>query len=64
MSPELERVRRHDSREDGDYFDDVCPNCGGEGYVLRDCDEDTCCCADPEESHGYKICEWCTARGR
>lgn len=42
-----------------DDCDDLCWNCGGEGYVLNDCDEDTCCCLDPEESHGYSLCPFC-----
>jgi len=39
--------------------DEDCPECGGEGFVLRDCFEDTCCCADPETQHGYKRCPMC-----
>ena len=30
--------------------DDECYECGGEGYIVADCFEDSCCCADPEES--------------
>lgn len=52
-----------------DYYDVVayeddedCYECGGEGFVLRDCFEDTCCCADPESSHGYKLCPVCRGR--
>ena len=41
---------------DDDDLDDPCWNCGGEGYVLNDCFEDTCCCLDPEEEHGYSPC--------
>lgn len=45
--------------EDLEDLDDLCSDCGGEGYVLNDCDEDTCCCADPEEQHGYSPCPIC-----
>jgi hypothetical protein len=33
-----------------------CGECGGEGWVLADCFEDTCCCADPELEHGLVRC--------
>ena len=39
-----------------DEFDQECGECGGEGYILADCFEDTCCCADPETSHGMVRC--------
>jgi hypothetical protein len=39
--------------------DGVCYECGGDGYVVADCFEDTCCCADPEEEHGLIICPNC-----
>ena len=50
---ELYRIRNFqmsDCRDD--YYEFLCPTCGGEGEILQDCFEDTCCCADPEE-HGY-----------
>lgn len=55
------------SAEPQEYYDelekdDCCPECGGEGYVLDDCFEDTCCCADPEE-HGYVKCSLCFGKG-
>lgn len=33
-----------------------CGECSGEGWVTADCFEDTCCCADPEQSHGIVRC--------
>jgi hypothetical protein len=51
------------SDEDLTDFDEVCFDCGGEGYVLADCFEDTCCCADPESSHGYIQCPVCGGKG-
>ena len=41
---------------DVDDYDDECGDCGGEGWVEGDCFEDTCCCADPEKSHGLVRC--------
>lgn len=38
---------------------DTCYECGGEAYVEADCFEDTCCCADPETSHGFIVCPNC-----
>ena len=43
--------------------DEYCGECGGEGYVLNDCFEDTCCCADPESQHGYSVCPVCKGKG-
>lgn len=42
-----------------DELDDLCSECDGEGYVLNDCFEDTCCCLDPEQEHGYSPCPLC-----
>lgn len=39
-----------------DDFDEECGECGGEGWILGDCFEDTCCCADPESEHGWIRC--------
>ena len=39
--------------------DDSCGECGGEGYIVADCFEDTCCCADPEFEHGLIVCPNC-----
>jgi hypothetical protein len=36
-----------------------CYECGGEGYIVADCFEDTCCCADPESEHGLIPCPLC-----
>ena len=48
-----------------DYEDDgeECGECGGEGWVLADCFEDTCCCADPESQHGVERCHCNPKRG-
>jgi len=43
--------------------DEVCGECGGDGYIERDCDEDSCCCADPELEHGIVRCPACKGRG-
>lgn len=42
--------------------DDVCPNCGGEGYVA-DCFEEWAC-IDPESGCDDCIrrCDWCSPR--
>lgn len=39
--------------------DEECYECGGEGFILNECFEDTCCCLDPEMSHGYRPCPNC-----
>lgn len=41
--------------------EDVCPNCGGEGYV-ESCFEDTCNCIDPPCQ--WVRCDWCNPRPR
>jgi hypothetical protein len=58
---ELSTDRRDD--DEPDYYDDICGECGGEGYVENDCFEDTCCCADPETEHGIRTCPTCKGRG-
>ena len=45
-------------RED-DFDDDGCYECGGEGFIVADCFEDSCCCADPEMDHGLIPCPLC-----
>lgn len=58
-----EKMNFNDSKDPyEDVWDDECPECGDEGVVLNDCDEDTCCCEDPEESHGYSICPVCRGK--
>jgi hypothetical protein len=37
-------------------FDEECGECGGEGWIVADCFEDTCCCADPESQHDLIRC--------
>lgn len=46
--------------EEYDDYDDECPDCGGDGFIENDCFEDTCCCLDPEASHGFRPCPTCT----
>ncbi len=49
--------------EDVDPEDDDCYECGGEGWIVDECFEDTCCCADPDEEHGLIPCPNCNPRG-
>ena len=51
-----------DYEDDGEGCDQ-CGDCGGEGWVLADCFEDTCCCADPESQHGIERCHCNTKHG-
>jgi hypothetical protein len=46
-----------------DYGED-CLECGGEGWILDGCFEDTCCCADPENDHVYLPCSRCNPKGK
>lgn len=50
------------STMDDDGMDDVCPNCGGEGYVY-DCFEEYAC-VDPESGCDLcmRRCDWCNPR--
>jgi hypothetical protein len=43
--------------------DEDCVECGGDGWITDDCFEDTCCCADPETSHGMIPCPNCNPKG-
>ena len=52
-----------DQEEPDDDEDNECWACGGEGFVLGDCGEDTCCCADPETQHPMVRCETCGGKG-
>lgn len=53
------------SEEPDDFFGsdgvdyDGCFECGGDGWIVDDCFEDTCCCANPEEDHGLIPCPNC-----
>ena len=47
-----------------DDFGEPCWECGYDGWVLADCFEDSCCCADPEEEHEYEPCRTCNSWGR
>lgn len=40
-----------------------CYECGGDGFLVAECGEDSCCCRDPEESHGYVTCHICSGAG-
>ena len=48
--------------DDYPYDDDVCWQCGGDGYIVGDCFEDTCCCADPEREHDIIECSVCCGK--
>jgi len=41
-----------------------CYECGGDGWVVDQCDEDSCCCEDPEASHGLVPCSVCNLEGK
>ena len=45
--------------------DDVepCYECGDEGWIVDDCFEDSCCCADPETQHDIIPCPVCNPEG-
>lgn len=38
----------------------INPQHGDTAGIENDCDEDTCCCADPAESHALRPCPLCT----
>lgn len=42
-----------------EWEDEVCYRCDGDGYIVADCFEDTCCCADPELEHDLIVCPVC-----
>lgn len=44
--------------------DEDCHECGGKGWIVDDCFEDTCCCADPEIEHGLIPCPLCNQEGK
>lgn len=46
---------------DGGFHE--CHDCGGDGWVLGDCFEDCCCCADPESEHDFLKCDICDGAG-
>lgn len=48
-----------DAFNDGNWDDEECPNCGGEGYVY-DCFEEFAC-IDPEGGCDLcmRRCDWC-----
>lgn len=48
---------------DADDTEEDCYECGGEGFIVDDCFEDTCCCADPDTEHGIIPCPQCNPRG-
>lgn len=41
----------------------VCWRCGGDGIIIADCIEDSCCCVDHEEEHGEEPCYNCDGKG-
>jgi hypothetical protein len=48
--------------DNGDPASEPCYRCDGDGYIIADCFEDTCCCADPELEHDVIPCPVCTPR--
>ncbi len=50
--------------DDYEYDNEGCYECGGEGWIIADCDEDCCCCADPGLDHGVIPCPVCNPEGR
>ncbi len=36
--------------------DELTCDCDGDGWLVGDCFEDTCCCADPELEHDLVPC--------
>ncbi len=49
--------------DDYDDEDEECYDCGGEGYLLGDCGEDSCYCANPETQHPQVLCLTCRGMG-
>jgi hypothetical protein len=63
MTPEQNNESAATFYDNDDIFtDDCCYECGDEGWIIDDCFEDTCCCAD-EEDHGWIPCPLCNPRG-
>jgi hypothetical protein len=54
-------VQIYDDSDDRycEEWDSVCTTCGGEGYIVDDCDEDSCCCLNPELDHALIRCPDC-----
>ena len=42
---------------DDDPWEIDCPECGGEGFIEDDCDEDTCCCMEPHLLVPCPLCD-------
>ena len=54
-----DRERAMERHPDDFETEDGCYECGGEGFIVADCFEDSCCCADPEMDHGLIPCPLC-----
>jgi hypothetical protein len=63
IDPPFDHYADDDEPDYGDSEED-CSECGGEGWITRDCDEDSCCCADPETEHGQIPCLRCNPGGK
>lgn len=50
--------------DEDETYGEPCYECDDEGWILADCFEDTCCCADPELSHEYIPCPVCMTKVR
>jgi len=40
-----------------------CFECDGDGYLVADCEEDSCCCLNPEAHHRLVTCDNCFGVG-
>ena len=52
-----------DERDEDGPEDDECWDCGGDGYILAYCGEDSCCCAEPDMDHDLIMCRTCRGKG-
>jgi hypothetical protein len=56
-------AEEYEGEPEDEQEEDFCSNCDGEGYIVDDCFEDSCCCADPETEHGVITCPTCQGKG-
>lgn len=58
-------IFKGDSVADLDFGDETgCAECDGDGWIIADCGEDSCCCLNPYEQHDWYPCRNCNPRGR
>lgn len=48
----------------GDEELEECYECGGEGFIIDECFEDSCCCEDPASDHDVIPCPVCSQKGK